>query len=145
MIAFRKAHPGIARSRFWRDDVSWFGADRARSTWPRSELAYRLAGASEDDCDLYVMINGGVHDVLFYLQAPEVPWRVAVDTAAPAPGDVADPGAEPPFEGSRRLVAGRSLVVLVGSAPAADPAGPVREGDAGRRRAASDAPEEELP
>ena len=25
MIAFRKAHPSIARSRFWRDDVEWFG------------------------------------------------------------------------------------------------------------------------
>ncbi|SMF48400.1 glycogen operon protein [Tistlia consotensis] len=144
MIAFRKAHPGIARSRFWRDDVSWFGPSGPVDLGSQ-ELAYRLAGASEGDCDLYVMINGGPHDVPFELQAPGIAWRVAVDTAAPPPDDVVDPGAEPPVEGSRRLVAGRSLVVLVGSAPAADPAGPVREGDAGRRRAASDAPEEEQP
>ena len=25
MIAFRKRHPSLARSRFWRDDVRWFG------------------------------------------------------------------------------------------------------------------------
>ena len=28
MIAFRKAHPSLSRSRFWRDDVSWYGVDQ---------------------------------------------------------------------------------------------------------------------
>ena len=28
MIAFRKAHPSLCRSRFWREDVSWYGVDR---------------------------------------------------------------------------------------------------------------------
>ncbi len=28
MIAFRKAHPSLARSRFWRDDIRWYGVNR---------------------------------------------------------------------------------------------------------------------
>lgn len=27
MIAFRKAHPSLGRSRFWRDDIRCFGVD----------------------------------------------------------------------------------------------------------------------
>jgi len=27
MIAFRKSHPSIGRPTFWREDVSWHGAD----------------------------------------------------------------------------------------------------------------------
>ena len=30
MIAFRKAHPSICRSRFWRDDVRWYGVGPRR-------------------------------------------------------------------------------------------------------------------
>ena len=25
MIAFRKNHPSLSRSRFWREDISWYG------------------------------------------------------------------------------------------------------------------------
>ena len=28
-IAFRKAHPSVGRSRFWRDDVRWHGVGAA--------------------------------------------------------------------------------------------------------------------
>ena len=28
MIAFRKAHPSIARPHFWREDIAWYGAER---------------------------------------------------------------------------------------------------------------------
>lgn len=28
MIAFRKAHPSLARSRFWHEDVRWYGVGR---------------------------------------------------------------------------------------------------------------------
>ena len=58
MIAFRKAHPSVGRSRFWRDDVRWYGVD-GRVNWSGSsrQLAYCLHGASQGDRDLYVMIN----------------------------------------------------------------------------------------
>jgi pullulanase/glycogen debranching enzyme len=44
-----------------------------------SLLAYHLAGAGEDDDDLYVMINGQSQDAMFVLQA-EGCWRLVVDT-----------------------------------------------------------------
>ncbi|MEX0760012.1 MAG: hypothetical protein WD100_10570, partial [Tistlia sp.] len=113
MIAFRRAHPSIARSRFWRDDVTWFGPTGPAD--PRSqELAYRLRGAEQGDCDLYVMINGSARDLLFRIQAPDTAWRVAIDTAGPAPFDIAEPGREPPLAEPERPVAARSLVVLLG-------------------------------
>ena len=50
MIAFRKSHPTIARGRFWRDDVSWYGADGAVDTsYESRSVAYCLSGASEAD------------------------------------------------------------------------------------------------
>jgi glycogen operon protein len=39
MIAFRKAHPSLARSRFWRDDVRWYGVGR------EPDLAYTRAAS----------------------------------------------------------------------------------------------------
>src|SRR3954447_24828795 len=32
MIAFRKAHPTLGRSRFWRDDVRWYGVGPSTDT-----------------------------------------------------------------------------------------------------------------
>jgi glycogen operon protein len=87
MIAFRKAHPSLARSRFWREDVRWFGpqgvADLAQPT-----IAVFLRGASQGDQDLYVMINGGVKPIPFVIQDNLGGWGVVVDTALPSPDDI---------------------------------------------------------
>jgi glycogen operon protein len=87
MIALRKRHPSIARSRFWRDDVRWFGpggvVDLARTL-----VAYGLRGASQGDSDLYVMINGGGEATPFVVQEPDGHWQVLVDTARPSPEDI---------------------------------------------------------
>jgi len=40
-------------------------------------------------------------------------WCLAVNTAQPSPHDIADPGSEPDVLGKTRLVAARSVVVLV--------------------------------
>ena len=47
MIAFRKRHPSIARRRFWRDDVRWYGTQGGvdMNPWSRT-LAYCLHGGS---------------------------------------------------------------------------------------------------
>jgi glycogen operon protein len=113
MIAFRKAHPSIGRSRFWRDDVSWFGATGAVDP-NSSELAYRLRGANEDDRDLYVMINASPNDVVFEIQARATSWGVAVDTGAAGPFNVNALGLEQPIEEELEYqVLSRSVVVLV--------------------------------
>jgi pullulanase/glycogen debranching enzyme len=39
-------------------------------------------------------------------------WRIAIDTFAPSPLDIAEPGAGPAFAGARRTVSGQSIVVF---------------------------------
>ena len=47
IIAFRKAHPSIARSHFWREDISWYGTGKNVDFSPQGQtLAYCLRGAS---------------------------------------------------------------------------------------------------
>lgn len=77
MIAFRKSHPSIARSRYWREDVKWYGANGPVDMGPDSRsLAYCLHGES----DLYVMINAWCEPVRFHIQEDRN-WKRVVDTS----------------------------------------------------------------
>jgi glycogen operon protein len=114
MIAFRKAHPSLCRSTFWRGDVRWHGSDGAVDLGPDSRrLAYWLGGGSEGDVDLYVMVNGDPEAAIFTVQeGPPELWHRVVDTGLPAPDDIREPGREVPLGSSRYSLAGRSVVVL---------------------------------
>jgi len=112
VIAFRKQHPSIARSRFWRDDIHWFGP-RGVVDFSQPAVAWCLRGASCGDRDLYVMVNAGVLPVTFVLQTAGA-WRVAIDTARPAPEDI-ELEHPRPLERPSYLVASHAVVVLVGS------------------------------
>jgi glycogen operon protein len=116
MIAFRKRHAGLARSRYWRSDVSWYGASGDTDRSVRSHvLAYCLHGASHGDCDLYVMVNGGPQDAAFEVQEGRAGgWLRAVDTGRDSPDDICGPGAEAPLAALRYVVRSRSVAVLVG-------------------------------
>jgi glycogen operon protein len=115
MIAFRKAHSSLARSRFSRDDVRWHGAGPEPDLSPQSrELAFFLRGATEGDRDLYVMINASAQDRKFDVQEPGSGWSRVVDTALESPEDIVDPGLEKDLVGSGYPVRGRSVVVLTG-------------------------------
>jgi glycogen operon protein len=110
MIAFRKRHPSIGRSRFWREDVHWYGPAGGPDLASRC-LAYCLRGASHGDADLYVMINAAADPVRFDIQAAASrPWRAVVDTARPSPEDLRPDGT--PLDGASYVVEGRSVVVL---------------------------------
>ena len=87
MINLRKTHPSIARSRFWRDDVRWYGTGRNVDMSPESRaLAYCLDGASQQDVDFYVMINGHWEDAQFQIQEYRAgAWKLVVDTALQQP------------------------------------------------------------
>ena len=103
MIALRKSHPSIARSRYWRDDVAWFGREAEVDLSPESrQLAYFLNGASQQDDDFYVMINAHWEDALFRIQKfqPNA-WKLAVDTARKSPSDISEPGEECLVEAGR--------------------------------------------
>jgi glycogen operon protein len=115
MIAFRKAHPSLCRSRYWREDVRWHGvgAQPDLGTESRS-LAFFLSGASEGDVDLYVMINAWWEDLTFTLQLPSTTgWRRAIDTGRPSPDDILDSGTEVALASTQYKVQARSVVVLV--------------------------------
>ena len=118
MIAFRKAHPSLARSRFWHDDVRWYGADGAADLSPGArELALCLHGASESDDDLYVMVNAAAAGRSFAFQeGTPGDWRRVVDTALPTPRDIvaADEGAT--VTAGEYLVSARSVAVFVRAA-----------------------------
>ena len=93
MIAFRKAHASLGRSRYWREDVRWYGTGRAVDMGPDSRtLAFHLCGASQQDTDLYVMINGSDSERIFEIQEGSPgEWRLMFDTGRPSPDDFPDP------------------------------------------------------
>lgn len=114
-IAFRRAHPSLGRSRFWRDDVAWHGvgampdlSDDSRS------VAFRLRGASQGDRDFYVMINAYWEPLAFSIQSgPADEWLRVIDTSRDSPDDFREPGAEMAISSPTYVVAPRSLVVLI--------------------------------
>ncbi len=112
MIAFRKSHPSLSRSRFWREDVAWYGTGPTVDLSNDSRhLAFCLHGASQGDDDIYVMINAYWEELEFQIQegiAQE--WYRVVDTALPSPDDFPDHGA--PMERMRYVLTPRSIVVL---------------------------------
>ena len=75
MIAFRKARPWIGRSRYWREDVHWYGAEGPVDLGSHT-LAYCLRGERQ----LYVMINAFWEPVAFRIREGK-DWRRLVDTS----------------------------------------------------------------
>ena len=114
MIAFRKAHPSIARSRYWRQDVTWYGVGREVDlSFESRSLAYCLHGASVGDGDIYVLINAWWEPLVFAIQEGSPgDWRRVVDTSLPSPSDIADPGAEPRLDSLNYRLPGRSIAVF---------------------------------
>ncbi len=112
MIAFRKMHPSLSRSRFWREDVSWYGVGpTADLSYDSHSLAFCLHGASQGDDDIYAMINAYWEELDFNVQEGTAQeWKRIVDTSLPSPDDFADDGI--PLERTTYLLAPRSIVVL---------------------------------
>ena len=116
LIAFRRNHPTLCRSRFWRDDIHWYGSNgREVDLSPESRhLAYFLSGAAVKDVDLYVMINLEEHDRTFEIQrARPTGWMRVIDTSRESGEDILEPGGEIVMTSSRYRVKARSIVVLM--------------------------------
>ncbi|MGH9319007.1 MAG: glycogen debranching protein [Vicinamibacteria bacterium] len=116
MIRFRKAHPSLGRSRFWREDIRWYGVGpNVDLSQDSRSLAFCLfPGASETDVDIYVMINAYSKDLTFQVQETNGrPWRRLIDTSLESPDDFCEPGAEARLDGLSYVVAARSTVVLI--------------------------------
>jgi glycogen operon protein len=115
MIAFRKAHRSLSRSRFWRDEVRWYGVGPdVDMTWNSHSLAFFLRGASQGDDDLYVMINAYWHDLQFVVQEGQAgEWRRVIDTALGSPDDFRGAGDAVQLTSASYIMRARSVVVLV--------------------------------
>jgi isoamylase len=113
MIAFRKNHPTLSRSRFWREDVAWYGTGAVADLSPDSHsLAFCLHGASQNDRDIYVMISAYWDNLEFQIQEGTASeWTSIVDTALATPNDFSN--SRKPLKTLRYLVAPRSVVVLL--------------------------------
>lgn len=69
MIASRKALPSLIRSRFWRENVHWYGVGLdVDLSHDSHSLAYFLSGASQQDDDRYVTIIAYWEDLFFTVQ-----------------------------------------------------------------------------
>lgn len=113
-VAFRKAHPSLGRSRFWRDDVHWYGVGPKVDASPESQsLAYCLHGASQRDCDIYIMVNASQEALIFEVQEGDTgEWRRVIDTSRASPDDFRAPGDAPALTSTSYTVGSRSIVVL---------------------------------
>jgi glycogen operon protein len=117
MISFRRAHPSLARSRFWRDDVGWHGVGRTTDlSYFSHSLAFCVHGGLWQDRDIYVMINAYWEDLNFRVQEGDAPeWIRIVDTSIPSPRDLLEPGSEEFLPSLDYHVKARSIVVLLRS------------------------------
>jgi glycogen operon protein len=114
MIAFRKAHLSLGRSRFWREDINWYGVDHEPDrSWEARSLAYCLHGARQHDVDIYVMVNSSAASLTFAIQEGQPgAWRRVIDTARSSPEDFCALGSEAPVLDPVYPVEAHSVVVL---------------------------------
>lgn len=115
MIAFRKAHPSVGRSRFWREDVRWFGAGQAVDLSGHSHsLAASLRGQSQDDADIYFMVNAGSQALTFRIQDGKAgDWKRVIDTSLESPDDFHETGNEVILRSLFYEVKPRSIAVFL--------------------------------
>ncbi|MAT15938.1 MAG: glycogen debranching enzyme [Planctomyces sp.] len=114
MIFFRKTHPSISRSHYWREDIHWYGTQHHLDMSHDSrQLAYCLHGSSQKDDDLYVMINSAseAHEFGIHEGSPGQ-WRRVIDTSLNSPDDYCEDSSAV-IKSRTCTVAGHSVVVLI--------------------------------
>lgn len=129
MIAFRRAHPGLRRSKYLLGvdappnadppgytRVRWHGTALDRPDWGAGShtLAYTLT-RSQDDQALHIVINASDRALRFAVPRAEagLAWYRVIDTSRAPPRDIAEPGVETRLDAYDVLVERRSVVVLV--------------------------------
>lgn len=119
MIAFRKSHPSINRSRFWRSDIHWYGVGHEVDFSASSkQLAWCLHGEAHHDSDLYVMINAAETEMQFGIFEGKVgQWKRVVDTARKSGEEILDSDRGIPVVSTNYSVQPRSVVVLIRNEP----------------------------
>lgn len=83
----------------------------ADASYDSHSLAFFLSGASENDDDIYVMINSYWQKLAFKIQEMPGEWARVVDTSLPSADDVVDVAT--PLQSASYVVDERSIVILV--------------------------------
>jgi glycogen operon protein len=113
LITFRKQHPSLCRSRFWRDDVKWFGTQgNVDLSFESRSLAYFLDGQAEGDNDFYVMINAHWEQRTFTFMQ-NGPWKRVIDTQLDSPDEFLEPSGFQPIGANEYNLRGRSVAVFI--------------------------------
>jgi glycogen operon protein len=130
MIAFRKRHPCLRRTRFltgrpykpgFPPDIVWHGAKLFQPNWndPNGRfLAFSMAGIARGEESLHVMLNMSMEAV--EAEIPEIEnlaWFRAVDTGLGAPGDIAPPSAQTRIPDLSYTLSPHSVAVLEARPP----------------------------
>jgi isoamylase len=125
MIAFRKRHPSLMRTRFLTGrktkrglfpDVTWHGTKLGEPLWhdPGAQiLAYTLGRQAEGEEDLHIIFN--MSDQPVDVDMPPLSrgaWHRAIDTGQPSPADILEPSDQPRSSESTARVLPRSVVVF---------------------------------
>jgi isoamylase len=127
LIALRRRHPSLNRSTFLTGepvagrglpDVAWRGYWLHEPLWfdPNAQyLAYTLAGLSEQEEDLHVILNMSEQTVEALL--PEIPgrrWHLALDTSRPAEDDIVARAQQKTYESLCYAIPRRTVAVFEG-------------------------------
>ncbi len=124
IVAFRTAHPALSQPYFYSGeinerglrDIAWHGTRLNSPGFDDAEaraLSCTIAGFG-DAADLHVMMNMFWEPLVFDVPAiPQREWRLAIDTFADSPDDIANAGEERSVDDqSSCTVQARSIVVL---------------------------------
>ena len=117
MIAYRKAHPSLGRSRFWCEDVHWYGVGpEVDSTHHSHIVAFCLHGASQNDKDIYIMINAYWEDLGFAIQEGLANHCLrVVNTNLDSPSDILKPKLVHALGNMQYTVKACYIVVVIGN------------------------------
>ncbi len=127
MIAFRKRHPVLLRSRFFEGqngpinargllDIAWHGCKLDQPGWddPNSCSLSCTLGGFEGDADIHIILNMDAQNLDFELPIIENRrWHRAIDTSLPSPDDFAGVGSSVEIATPSYCANGRSIVVLI--------------------------------
>jgi glycogen operon protein len=125
LIALRRRHPNLNRREFLSGeqvsgrglpDIAWHGYRLDEPLWSdysAQYLAYTLAGQSDDEEDLHVVLNMSERNVAASL--PEIPgrlWHLALDTSRTDQDDILPRDQQKALESSSYTIARRTVAVF---------------------------------
>lgn len=114
MIAFRKKHPALTRSRFLSEhDITWHGIEPGKPDWSKES---RFIACSLPDpingYTLYIAFNALYEELTVHLPWRDTPWHQIAYTMHPSPQDIVEEKEAKPVKGKTYSLAPYSALIL---------------------------------